>query len=120
MMLTDIHGVIAGPGADQGDERRAFDAALTKLRASPSFLRMADGAYVYWEMEWQIWQAARALSAAQPVAPDGYALISVDALRAWGKLDEVTAACKYPIAAPQPSQGIDYHAPAQSGGQGNG
>jgi len=28
--------------------------------------------------------------------PEGYALIAVEALRAWGKLDEVKAACVYP------------------------
>lgn len=32
--------------------------------------------------------------------PPGYALIHEDALRAWGKLDEVRAACVYPVAAP--------------------
>lgn len=32
--------------------------------------------------------------------PAGYALIHEDALRAWGKLDEVRAACVYPVAAP--------------------
>lgn len=37
----------------------------------------------------------------QPIAPpEGYALISVDALKAWGKYDEVKAACCYPNAAP--------------------
>jgi len=29
--------------------------------------------------------------------PDGYALISIDVLKAWGKYDEVVAACFYPI-----------------------
>ena len=33
--------------------------------------------------------------------PDGYALVSVDALRAWGKLDEVKSACVYPAALAQ-------------------
>lgn len=47
------------------------------------------------------WQAARRA----PVVPDGYALISKDALRAWGKLDIVEAACVFPISeTPQPSE----------------
>lgn len=37
---------------------------------------------------------------AQPIAPpEGYALIAIDALKAWGKYDEVNAACCYPNAA---------------------
>ena len=35
--------------------------------------------------------------------PDGYALVSVDALRAWGKLGEVKSACGYPAALSQPA-----------------
>lgn len=34
-------------------------------------------------------------------APEGYALIAIDVLRAWGKLDEVKAACVFPVAAPE-------------------
>ena len=48
-------------------------------------------------------EKVRALKQAPPAAvvPDGYALIGIDALRAWGKLDEVRDACRYPIAAAQ-------------------
>ena len=34
--------------------------------------------------------------------PKGYALISIDALKAWGKYDEVVEACRYPIGGQQP------------------
>lgn len=43
-------------------------------------------------------------SAKEPAVPQGYALISVDALRAWGKLDEVEAACVYPTTPAATSQ----------------
>lgn len=33
--------------------------------------------------------------------PEGYALISIDALKAWGKYDEVLAACQYGITGEQ-------------------
>ena len=47
-----------------------------------------------------------------PVVPEGYALISKDVLRAWGKLEIVEQACSYPLAAaPQPPAA----APAQEG-----
>jgi hypothetical protein len=39
--------------------------------------------------------------AAQPAVPQGYALIGIDVLKAWGKYDEVSAACCYPLAAPE-------------------
>lgn len=43
---------------------------------------------------------------AQHVAPKGYALIGIDALKAWGKYDEVVAACCYPVAEmPQRTDG---------------
>jgi hypothetical protein len=29
--------------------------------------------------------------------PKGYALISIEVLKAWGKLEEVQAACQYPV-----------------------
>lgn len=36
--------------------------------------------------------------------PEGYALISVEALRAWGKLDELRECCRYlKHATPQPA-----------------
>ena len=31
------------------------------------------------------------------VVPEGYALISIDALKAWGKYDEVRSACRFPV-----------------------
>jgi len=38
------------------------------------------------------------------VPPEGYALVSVEALRAWGKLDEVRECCRYlKHATPQPA-----------------
>ena len=39
------------------------------------------------------------------VVPDGYALISIDALKAWGKHEEVSNACCYPIHEPVVQQG---------------
>ncbi len=43
---------------------------------------------------------------AAPSVPEGYALVSKDMLRAWGKLDEVEAACRYPVRdGAQPRQG---------------
>lgn len=99
---------------DQGDERirdcfNCIDGTKPPAACRRCTACIDDDARPNWfpkdgaEREYRSWLPI--LSAAQPVAPDGYALISVDALRAWGKLDEVTAACKYPIAAPQPSQG---------------
>lgn len=44
-----------------------------------------------------------ATTAPAPAVPDGYALISVQALQAWGKLDEVKAACVYPKSAQAPA-----------------
>jgi len=41
-----------------------------------------------------------------PAVPQGYALISVDALQAWGKLDEVKATCVYPTTAAAPSHPV--------------
>ena len=32
-----------------------------------------------------------------PTVPKGYALVSIDALKAWNKYDEVLAACQYSI-----------------------
>ena len=34
--------------------------------------------------------------ATKMVAPEGYALISIEALKAWGKYDEVRSACRFP------------------------
>ena len=48
----------------------------------------------------------RPLYAAPPAAvPEGYALVSIDALRAWGRLDEVRDACRYPLAAARKGEG---------------
>lgn len=52
-------------------EREAFEAALTTLcePGTPSFIKDKSGDYVYWESEWNIWQAARATpQGAEPVA----------------------------------------------------
>ena len=40
-----------------------------------------------------------------PVVPDGYALIGIDALKAWGKYEEVSNACCHPIHKPVVPQG---------------
>ncbi len=53
-----------------------------------------------------LWQAYRKVlattpPAAQPAVPEGYALIGIDVLKAWGKYDEVSAACCYPLGAKQ-------------------
>lgn len=111
MMLTDIHGVIAGPGADQGGERRALRASLDAV-----YQQLKDGDTMGAALAMEgVLKGIDYLSAAQPVAqeaiPPGYVLISIDALRVWGKLDEVQDACKYSLAAPQPSQGAEdpYH-----------
>ena len=47
--------------------------------------------------------ASAALAQAQSCVPAGYVLISVDALKAWGKFDLVNESCSYATAtAPQP------------------
>jgi hypothetical protein len=35
--------------------------------------------------------------AKQPSVPEGYVLVSIDALRAWGVHDQVRDACQYPV-----------------------
>lgn len=108
---------------DQGDERRALPG-LSKYwtieRIDKDRIRVhADGMAVaivspfsHDAIELLLANMAEELlSAAQPVAQEaiasGYVLISIDALRVWGKLDEVQDACKYSLAAPQPSQGAE-------------
>lgn len=61
-------------------------------------------------IHWEGFEAgARAILALRTAGavPEGYALIGVDALRSWGKLEEVRAACVYPIttAPPAPKDG---------------
>lgn len=34
--------------------------------------------------------------------PEGYALVSIEALKAWGKYDEVSTACQYPVQQEEP------------------
>lgn len=41
-------------------------------------------------------------AATSPAVPEGYALIGIDALKAWGKYDEVRDACRHPLAATSP------------------
>lgn len=51
--------------------------------------------------------------ATKMVAPEGYALISIEALKAWGKYDEVRSACRFPAepAIPEWVDVDDYEEP---------
>ena len=40
------------------------------------------------------------IAALEKAVPEGYALISIDALKAWGKYEEVKSACQYPVMKP--------------------
>ena len=95
--ITHLPGAVA-LAQELPDERAAFEKWATS--ASKTFIldRCARG-YDDWmtDWAWKAWQARAALSA--QAVPDGYALIAVNVLKAWGKLEEVQAACVYPIAA---------------------
>jgi hypothetical protein len=42
--------------------------------------------------------------ASQYAVPEGYALIGIDALKAWGVYEQVSEACRYPVAKPTKEQ----------------
>jgi hypothetical protein len=58
---------------------------------------------------WAAWRDRAALSTPpaaqrQPVVPEGYALVDIQALKRWGVYDYVVQACQYPITAPPQRQ----------------
>ncbi len=98
------------------DVMEALRRALNKLPrysfwlGEPASVRKVPerhGAWIEWQAAHELFDAevldhllGSQPPAAQPVAvPAGYALVSESALRAWGKLDLLRAACIYPIAA---------------------
>lgn len=82
-----------------------MDVSKNNLEQAIAALRLSRGSHpACCNLEADVDALIAAIDAARYAAPpaavpEGYALVSVDALRAWGRLDEVRDACRYPLAA---------------------